>query len=118
MTNTNNVGDRLADGIEDADTSRNLFLTNYGETRGKCYEEGEIPKGPDLIEEDNELMQHEKDTKEDEDTDYNIQQISKAGDLSPRHTNSLKYGARKGRSVIPLQVKIRSSRDRCSSINQ
>lgn len=84
----------------------------------KCYEEGEIPKGPDLIEEDNELMQHEKDTEEDEDTDYNIQQISKAGDLSPRHTNSLKYGARKGRSVIQLQVKIRSSRERCSSINQ
>ncbi|KAG5572504.1 hypothetical protein H5410_062270 [Solanum commersonii] len=52
-------------------------------------------KGPDLIEKDDEVLQHRKDTKEDEDIEYNIQQISKAGDLSPRHTNSLKYGARK-----------------------
>lgn len=42
-------------------------------------------------------MRNKRDIEEDEDFDYNIQQISKVGYLSPRHTNSLKYGARKGR---------------------
>ncbi|KAG5605257.1 hypothetical protein H5410_026749 [Solanum commersonii] len=56
----------------------------------------DIMKGPELIEEEDEVLQHRKDTEEDEDMEYNIQQISKVGDLSPRHTNSLKQGARKG----------------------
>ncbi|KAH0696200.1 hypothetical protein KY289_013682 [Solanum tuberosum] len=89
-----------------------MFISNNGEARVNCQEEGEILKGPNLIEDEEEVIHHKKDTEEDEDMDYNIQQISKAGDLSPRPTNSLKYGARKGRPVIPLQVKIRSSRER------
>ncbi|KAH0639801.1 hypothetical protein KY285_036387 [Solanum tuberosum] len=91
---------------------------DYGEARDNCYEKGEIPKRLDLIDEEDEVMQHKKDTEEDEDIEYNIQQISKEGDFSPRHTNSLKYGARKGRPVIPLQVKTRSSRDRGFSVDQ
>ncbi|WMV18187.1 hypothetical protein MTR67_011572 [Solanum verrucosum] len=118
MTKSTDAGNRNMDKRESVANSGNLFISDYGEVRDNCYEEGEIPKGPDLIEEEDEVMQHKKDTEEDEDMDYNIQQISKAGDLSPRHTNSLKHGARKGRSVIPLQVKTRSSRDRGSSIDQ
>ncbi|KAH0636656.1 hypothetical protein KY289_036571 [Solanum tuberosum] len=98
--------------------TKNIDAVDYEEARDNCYEEGEIPKGPDLIEEEDEVMQHKKDTEEDEDMEYNIQHISKAGDLFPRHTNSLKYGARKGRPVIPLQVKTRSNRDRGLSIDQ
>ncbi|KAH0636668.1 hypothetical protein KY289_036583 [Solanum tuberosum] len=89
-----------------------LFETNSGELRDNFDVEVDILKGPDLIEEEDEVMQQKKDTEEDGDMEYNIQQISKAGDLSPRHTNSLKNGARKGRSFIPLQVKTRSSRER------
>ncbi|KAH0770267.1 hypothetical protein KY290_014248 [Solanum tuberosum] len=89
-----------------------MFISENGEARVNRYEEGEILKGPDLIEDEEEVIQHKKETEEDEDMDYKIQQISKVGDLSPRHTNSLKYGARKGRPVIPLQVKTRNSRDR------
>lgn len=63
-------------------------------------------------------MQQRKDTEEDEDIKFNIQQISKAGDLSPRHTNSLKNGARKGRPFIPLQVQTRSSRDMGTNSDQ
>ncbi|KAG5599372.1 hypothetical protein H5410_030742 [Solanum commersonii] len=48
------------------------------------------------------VIQHKKDTEEDSNIEYNIQQISKACNLSLRHTNNLKYGARKGRTVIPL----------------
>ncbi|KAH0658163.1 hypothetical protein KY289_026911 [Solanum tuberosum] len=108
----------IAEGRESGATSQNLFASNYGEVRDNCYEEGEIPKGPDLIEEEDEVLQHKRDIEEDEDIEYNIQQISKAGDLSPKHTNSLKNGARKGKPVIPLHVKTRSSRDRDSSIDQ
>lgn len=39
---------------------------------------------------------------EDDDIDDNIQQINKAGDLSPRHTSNLTNSSKKGRSVIPL----------------
>ncbi|KAH0658017.1 hypothetical protein KY289_026765 [Solanum tuberosum] len=99
-------------------TSRNLFASNYEEERDNVVEEGEISKGPDLIEEEEGEIQNKKDTEEEEDIDFNIQQISKAGDLSPRHTDSLKNGARKGRPIILLQVKTRSSRDRGSSIDQ
>ncbi|KAG5600706.1 hypothetical protein H5410_032076 [Solanum commersonii] len=118
MTKSTDAGSRNMEKRENVATSRNLFISDYGEVRDNCYEEGEIPKGPDLIKEEEEVMQHKKDTEEDEDMDYNIQQISKTGDLSPRHTNNLKYEVRKGRPVIPLQVKRKSSRDRGSSINQ
>ncbi|KAH0679661.1 hypothetical protein KY284_020746 [Solanum tuberosum] len=78
----------------------------------------DIMKGPKLIEEEDEVLQHRKDTEEDEDMEYNIQQISKAGDLSPRHTNSLKQGARKGKQTLPLQVQTRSSRGKTSNSDQ
>lgn len=47
---------------------------------------------------------------------YNIHQISKVGDLSPRNTNTLK--AKIGRYTIPLQVKTRSSKDKYSNSDQ
>ncbi|KAH0745935.1 hypothetical protein KY285_007592 [Solanum tuberosum] len=93
-------------------TSRNLFASNYEEERDNVVEEGGIPKGPNLIEEDEGEMQNKKETEKDADIEFNIQQINKADDLSPRHTDNLKNGARKGRPIIPLQVKTRSSRDR------
>ncbi|WMV54243.1 hypothetical protein MTR67_047628 [Solanum verrucosum] len=99
-------------------TSRNLFASNYEEQRDNVVEEGGIPKGSDLIEEYEGEMQNKKDTEEDADIEFNIQQISKADDLSPRHTDNLKNGARKGRPIIPLQVKTRSSRDRGHSIQK
>ncbi|WMV21122.1 hypothetical protein MTR67_014507 [Solanum verrucosum] len=52
--------------------------------------ESVIRRGPDLIDDDDDVLQQRKDLEEDEELEYNIQQISKAGDLSPRHTNSLK----------------------------
>ncbi|KAG5600048.1 hypothetical protein H5410_031418 [Solanum commersonii] len=115
MINSTHV--RIAEGRESGATSRNLFASNYGEVRDNCYEEGEIPKGQDLIEEEDEVLKHKRDIQENEDIEYKIQHISKAGDLSPRHTNSLKNGARKGKSVIPLHVKTRSGRDMDSSID-
>ncbi|KAH0656125.1 hypothetical protein KY290_031749 [Solanum tuberosum] len=117
-SNRKGVGSRHTTRRESDATSRNLVATKSGEEKENFYEEGEILKGPDLIDDENEGLQHKKDTEEASDMEYNIQQISKAGDLSPRHTNSLKYGARKDRTVIPLQVKTRSSRDRGSSIDQ
>ncbi|KAG5586864.1 hypothetical protein H5410_047298 [Solanum commersonii] len=96
MTKNTDAGGRLTKGREC--NPRNLFTVDYGEARDNCYKEGEIPKGLDLIEEDDE--------------------ISKAGGLSPQHTNSLKYGVRKGRPIIPLHVKTRSSRDRGFSVDQ
>lgn len=39
-----------------------------------------------------------------------IIEVSKAGDLSPRKTNTMKE--KKGRSNVPLQVQIRSSKGR------
>uniref|UniRef100_M1DJV0 Uncharacterized protein n=1 Tax=Solanum tuberosum TaxID=4113 RepID=M1DJV0_SOLTU len=118
VTKNKDVGGRISKGKECEVRSQNMLISDNGEARVNCQEEGEILKGPNLIEDEEEVIQHKKDTEEDEDMDYNIQQISKAGDLSPRHTNSLKYKARKGRPVIPLQVKTRSSRDRGSSIDQ
>lgn len=47
--------------------------------------------------------------------EYNIHEISKARDLSPRHKSILQNIAKKGRPVIPLQVKIKRSRDKLSS---
>ncbi|KAH0725418.1 hypothetical protein KY284_001283 [Solanum tuberosum] len=118
MSNCKGVGSRHTTMRESDAITRNLVSTESREENENCYEEGEILKGTDLIDDENEGLQHKKDTEEDSDMEYNIQQISKAGDLSPRHNNSLKYGARKGRAVIPLQVKTRSSRDRGSNIDQ
>ncbi|KAH0635878.1 hypothetical protein KY289_035793 [Solanum tuberosum] len=112
------VGSRHTTRRESDATSRNLVAIESGEENENCYEKEEILKGTDLINGENEGLQHKKDTEENSDMKYNIQQISKAGDLSPRHTNSLKYGARKGITVIPLQVKTRSSRDMGSNIDQ
>lgn len=50
---------------------------------------------------------------EEDSMDYNIQMISKAGGVSPRHTNSLKV--KKGRPTLPLQVRTRSSKGDFSS---
>uniref|UniRef100_M1B5Y0 Uncharacterized protein n=1 Tax=Solanum tuberosum TaxID=4113 RepID=M1B5Y0_SOLTU len=55
---------------------------------------------------------------EDEEMEENIQQISRAGDLSPRHVNSLKREFKKGKAIMPLQVKTRSKKDRSIAINQ
>uniref|UniRef100_A0A0V0H3G9 Putative ovule protein n=1 Tax=Solanum chacoense TaxID=4108 RepID=A0A0V0H3G9_SOLCH len=77
-----------------------------------------IKSGPDLIEETDEEIQHRKDTEEDEDMEYNIQHISKAGNLSPRQTNSLKIRANKGKTTIPLHVKTRRRRDKVSVSDQ
>lgn len=71
-------------------TSQKKFTSNYGEERDNCYDEGEISKGLDLGEEEDEVIQHKKDIEEDEDIEYNIKKISKANDFSPRHTDSLK----------------------------
>lgn len=59
-----------------------------------------------------------KHREKDEDIDYNIQQISEVGDLSPRHITSLKNNAKKGRSVIPLQMKTWWSREKISTSEQ
>ncbi|KAG5611101.1 hypothetical protein H5410_022382 [Solanum commersonii] len=48
---------------------------------------------------------------EDEEMEENIQQISRVGDLSPRHVNSLKRDFKKGKAIVPLQVKTRSKKD-------
>ncbi|KAH0653982.1 hypothetical protein KY289_031660 [Solanum tuberosum] len=87
----------------------------------KIIVEGEVSmtkKGPDFIGESEKDLRHGKETEEDEDMEFNILQISKAGDLSPRHTDSLKNGATKGRPTIPLQVKTRSSRGNMSFSDQ
>ncbi|KAH0696829.1 hypothetical protein KY289_014311 [Solanum tuberosum] len=95
VTKSKDVRGRISEGRESEINSRHMFISENGEARVNRYEEGEILKGPDLIEDEEEVIQHKKETEEDEDMDYKIQQISKVGDLSPRHTNSLKYGARK-----------------------
>ncbi|KAH0705670.1 hypothetical protein KY289_010746 [Solanum tuberosum] len=69
-----------------------------------------LKEGPNLIDDTEDEIQQRKDREEEESIDFNIQQISKAGDLSPRFTNSLK--AKRGRTIIPLQVKTRSSKER------
>ncbi|KAH0685590.1 hypothetical protein KY290_017076 [Solanum tuberosum] len=74
--------------------------------------------GSDLVEEDEESVKRKHDTEKDEDMEYNIQQISKEGDLSPRHTNSLKRRARKGRQILPFQVQTRSSKERATHSDQ
>jgi len=43
---------------------RKLFETSIGEIRDNHYEEADIPKGPDLIEEEEEVMQHRSSNKE------------------------------------------------------
>ncbi|KAH0664978.1 hypothetical protein KY285_026184 [Solanum tuberosum] len=51
------------------------------------------------------------DEKEDEEIQENIKEISKRGDLSPRHTNELKHEKRRGRSTTlqSNQMQTRSS---------
>lgn len=48
--------------------------------------------------------------------DYNIIHVSKARDLSPRHTDSLE--TKRGRPKTPLQVRTRSNNGRTVSCNQ
>ncbi|KAK4736470.1 hypothetical protein R3W88_000167 [Solanum pinnatisectum] len=94
----NNYGeDRLNKGNQNNEIRQLFGTSNFsmGENN-KGDTEQEIKKGPDLIEDGEDVIQHRRETEEDEDMEYNIQQISKAGDLSPRHTNSIKHGARKG----------------------
>ncbi|KAH0709436.1 hypothetical protein KY284_010863 [Solanum tuberosum] len=55
---------------------------------------------------------------EDEEMEENIQQISRAGDLSPRHVNSLKRDFKKGKAIVSLQVKTRSKKDRNEVLDQ
>ncbi|WMV09821.1 hypothetical protein MTR67_003206 [Solanum verrucosum] len=49
-----------------------------------------LKKAPDLMEEREDQIQERRELEKDENMEYNIQQISKAGDLSPRHMDSLK----------------------------
>lgn len=57
------------------------------------------------------ICSHHRNGLEEEDgLDYNILHVSKARDLSLRHTNSLKV--KKGKSIISLQVKTRSRKGR------
>lgn len=45
----------------------------------------------------------------------NINQIEREGDLSPRSIRKLKSSVKKKKQVIPLQVQIRSSKDKDSN---
>ncbi|KAH0722706.1 hypothetical protein KY290_005358 [Solanum tuberosum] len=69
-----------------------------------------LKEAPNLIDETKDEIQQGKDREEEETIDFNIQQISKTSDLSIRFTNSLK--AKRGRTIIPLQVKTRSNKER------
>ncbi|KAG5605619.1 hypothetical protein H5410_027111 [Solanum commersonii] len=53
---------------------------------------------------------------ENEGTEEHIDNVSKAGDLSPRHIDSLH--AKGGKSHVPLQVRTRSSRGKATSCDQ
>lgn len=56
---------------------------------------------------------------EEDDLKYNIQQISKAGDLSPKNNNSLKkWSKERKKKTIPLQAQTRSSCERVSNSDQ
>ncbi|KAH0639572.1 hypothetical protein KY285_036158 [Solanum tuberosum] len=70
---------------------------------------------PKLMDDSEEHVQQRRNTEEDEDMENNMQQISIAGDLSPRHTNSLKCRVQREKSTIPLQVQTRRSKDRAAS---
>lgn len=50
--------------------------------------------GLDLIKVDEKEITERKHREEDDNIEYNIQQISKMRDLSPRHTSSLKNSAK------------------------
>ncbi|KAG5595537.1 hypothetical protein H5410_036769 [Solanum commersonii] len=78
--------------------------------------EVEFKEAPDLFEEAENGMQHRVEREEVDAINNNIQQISKAGDLSQRHTNSLKE--KRGQPNIPLQVKTRSSKERTTCNDQ
>lgn len=72
-----------------------------------------------LVEENEDQISDRRDEEEDEELESNIQQISKVGDLSPRHTDSLKKGTRKGRSESALLLQVRTrSRDKSTNSDQ
>ncbi|KAG5600134.1 hypothetical protein H5410_031504 [Solanum commersonii] len=54
-----------------------------------------------------EKLKNMQETKEDKNMEENIQHVCRAGDLSPRHMNSLKKGIKKSKEIIPLQSKTR-----------
>lgn len=58
--------------------------------------------------EEEENLDEEGAYEEGEGMDYNIQYVSQAGDLSPRHTDNLKD--KKGRSIVSLQVQTRRNK--------
>lgn len=71
-------------------------------------EPGDMPLDPDSG--TNKVVTEENGMEE------NIEEVSKTGDLSPRHTDSLM--SKGGKAKIPLQVKTRSSRSRTTSCDQ
>uniref|UniRef100_M1DQP4 Syne-1B n=1 Tax=Solanum tuberosum TaxID=4113 RepID=M1DQP4_SOLTU len=77
-----------------------------------------LKKAPDLMEEREDQIQEKRELEKDENMEYNIQQISKAGDLSPRHTDSLKNGTKRGKLTIPFQVQTRSNKVKITKSDQ
>ncbi|KAH0714423.1 hypothetical protein KY284_007328 [Solanum tuberosum] len=74
----NNYGeDKLDKGNQNNEI---LFGTSNFSMGENSKGETEHKKGPDLIEDGEDVIQHRRETEEDEDMEYNIQQISKAGD--------------------------------------
>ncbi|XP_049394640.1 uncharacterized protein LOC125858913 [Solanum stenotomum] len=59
-----------------------------------------------------------KEVDEDEGLNENINYINEVGDLSPRHVDGLKKGIRKGKYIIPLQVRTRSNKESILAIDQ
>lgn len=66
--------------------------------------------------ESKEQKKQQQQYEEEENIGNNIQQVSRDGNLSPRQANSLKVDSKKGRSVIPLQVKTRRNKEKANSI--
>lgn len=71
-----------------------------------------------MIEEFEEEIQNRKNAEGDDNLEENIQHISIAGDLSPRHTSSLKSRAKKERYILYVHVQTRRNKDKSTSFEQ
>lgn len=72
----------------------------------------------DSQDEEEEDAKQRRNSEEEDGYDASIDDIAKDGDLSPRQTEGLKSGARKNKSILPLQVKTRSSQEKSSRSTQ
>ncbi|KAH0689149.1 hypothetical protein KY289_016507 [Solanum tuberosum] len=77
-----------------------------------------IQHTPGRIELANFRNEHSQEVDEDEGLNENINYINIVGDLSPRHVDSLKKGIKKGKSIIPLQVRTMSNKESILAIDQ